>query len=66
MNEVLREWESIVNRVAKSTFGDKVFVCGRAGRWRDNEIKERISLRQEVYKKVIKICGMSTVDYVEK
>ena len=67
MNEVLREWESIVNRVAKREVGDKMIVCGRAARWWD---KEKISLRREVYKEVIirvgKICGMSTVDYVEK
>ena len=54
MNEVLREWESIVNRVAKREVGDKMIVCGRAARWWDNEIKEKISLRREVYKKVIK------------
>ena len=51
MNEVLREWERIVNRVAKSEVGDNMIDCGR---WWDNEIKEKISLRREVYKKVIK------------
>ena len=54
VNEVLGEWESIVNRVAKREVGDKMIVCGRAARWWDNEIKEKISLRREVYKKVIK------------
>ena len=53
MNEVLREWESIVNRVAKREVGDKMIVCGRAARWWDKELKE-ISLRREVYKKDIK------------
>ena len=46
-----------------------MIVCGRAARWWDNEIKEKISLRREVYKRLLrvgKICGMSTVDYVEK
>ena len=52
--EVLREWESIVNRVAKREVGDKMIVCGRAARWWDKELKEKISLRREVYKKVIK------------
>ena len=51
VNEVLREWESIVNRVAKREVGDKMIVCGRAARWWD---KEKISLKREVYKKVIK------------
>ena len=30
-----------------------MIVCGRAARWWDNEIKEKISLRRELYKKVI-------------
>ena len=41
LNEVLMEWENIVNRVAKSEVGEKVIVCGRAARWWDNEIKEK-------------------------
>ena len=55
VNEVLMEWENIVNRVAKSEVGEKMIVCGRAARWWDNEIKEKIiiSLRRELYKKVI-------------
>ena len=31
-----------------------MIVCGRAARWWDKELKEKISLRREVYKKVIK------------
>ena len=53
VNEVLREWENIVNRVAKSEVGEKMIACGRAARWWDIEIKEKISLRRELYKKVI-------------
>ena len=49
----LDEWESIVNKVAKREIGDKVIMCGRSARWWDNEIKERISFRREVYRKVI-------------
>ena len=30
--KVLKEWESIVNRVARDTVGEKVIVCGRSGR----------------------------------
>ena len=47
VNEVWREWESIVNRVAKRDVGGKMIVCGRVARWWDNE---KISLRREVYK----------------
>ena len=47
---VLMEWENIVNRVVKSEVGEKMIVCGRAARWWDNEIKEQISLRRELYK----------------
>ena len=66
MNEVLREWESFVNRVAKSGVGDKMIVGGRAARW---WIKERMSLRREIIRrllKVEKIHGMTTVDFIEK
>ena len=52
VNLVLHEWESIVNRVARKEVGEKLIVCGRAARWWDNEIKDNISLRREVYKKV--------------
>ena len=30
-----------------------MIVCGRLARWWDSEIKERIALRQQLYKKVI-------------
>ena len=53
VNEVLMEWENIVNRVVKSEVGEKIIVCGRAARWWDNEIKEKLCLRSELYKKVI-------------
>ena len=51
---VLHEWESIVNRVAKKEVGEEMIVCGRAARWWDSELKDKISLRREVYKKVIR------------
>ena len=38
------------NRAAKSEVGGKRIDCGRAARWWDNE---KISLRRELYKKVI-------------
>ena len=31
-----------------------MIVCGRAARWWDKELKEKISLRRDVYKEVIK------------
>ena len=45
---VLHEWESIVNRVARMDVGENMIVCGRAARWWDSELKDKISLRQEV------------------
>ena len=53
VSEVLQEWEGIVNRVAKIAVGEKVILCGRSATWWDSEIKERIALRWELYKKVI-------------
>ena len=35
VNELLMEWENIVNRVAKSEVWEKMLVCGRAARWVD-------------------------------
>ena len=31
-----------------------MIICGRAARWWDSELKDKISLRREVYKKVIR------------
>ena len=33
VNEVVMEWESVVNRVAKCELGEKMIVCGRTARW---------------------------------
>ena len=33
VNEIVMEWESVVNRVAKCELGEKMIVCGRAARW---------------------------------
>ena len=51
VNEVVMEWESVVNRVAKSELGEKMIVCGRAARWWDEQIKDRINVKRKVYKK---------------
>ena len=53
VNEVVMEWESVINRVAKCEFGEKMILCGRAARWWDEQIKDKINRRQEVYKKVV-------------
>ena len=53
MGEVLREWECIVNRVAKSEVGKKMIVCGKSARWWDSEVKNKINSRRKVYKNVL-------------
>ena len=50
MSGVLHEWESIVNRVARNEVGEGMIICGRAARWWDRELMDKISLRREVYK----------------
>ena len=46
-------WESVVNRVAKCELGEKMIVCGRAARWWDEQINDKINARRQVYKKVV-------------
>ena len=53
VNEVVMEWERVVNSVAKCELGEKMIVCGRAARWWDEQIKDRINARREVYRKVV-------------
>ena len=50
VQEVVHEWEDIINRVAKSVVEEKTIACGKSARWWDNEI---INRRYEVYKKVV-------------
>ena len=50
VQEVVHEWEDIVNRVAKSVVGEETIVCGKSARWWDND---KINCRREIYKKVI-------------
>ena len=70
VNEVLMEWENIVNRVAKSEVGEKMIVCGRATRWWDNEIKEKIIVwgENDIRKLLVvgKSYGTSIVDCVKR
>ena len=53
VNEVVMEWESVINRVAKCELGEKMIVCRRAARWWDEQIKDKINARRVVYKKVV-------------
>ena len=53
VNDVLMEWERIVNRVAKVEVGEKMIVCGRAAKWWDGEIRDKVNLRREVYRKMV-------------
>ena len=45
VQEVVHEWEDIVNRVTKSVVGEKTIVCGKSARWWDND---KINRRREV------------------
>ena len=49
---VLADWESIVNEVAKAVVGEKLIVCGRAARWWNAEVKAKIEHRRDVYRKI--------------
>ena len=53
VGEVLREWESIVNRVAKREVGEKMIVCGKSARWWDSEVKDKINSRRKLYKSML-------------
>ena len=54
VSEVLEDWESIVNRVAKAKVGEKVVVCGRVATWWDDEIKAEIEQSRELYKRILR------------
>jgi hypothetical protein len=54
VSAVVEEWEQVVKKVARAEVGEKVVVCGRADRWWDDEIKQKIEQRIEVYKKFVK------------
>ena len=41
-----------MKRVASKEIGEKVIVCGKAARWWDEEIKDKIRLRRQVYKEI--------------
>ena len=39
--------------LAKCELGEKMIMCGRTARWWDEQIKDKINARREVYKKVV-------------
>ena len=45
VQEVVHEWEDIVNRLAKSVVEEKPIVCGKLASWWDNEVKDKIKAR---------------------
>ena len=63
---VVQDWEDTVKRVASKEIGEKVIVCGKAVRWWDGEIKEKIRLRRRVYKEISsgRENGESITNYV--
>ena len=66
VDEVLKAWEALVNRVAKEVIGEKMIVCGRAARWWDSEVKDKINSRWEMYKKVMNGDENSWEDYCKR
>ena len=52
MKAVVQDWEETVKRIASKEIEEKVIVCGKAARWWDGEIKEKIRLRRQVYKEI--------------
>ena len=53
--KVVGRYESVVNRVATVSVSlgiEKMIVCSRAARWWDEQIKDKINARPQVYKVV--------------
>ena len=61
VNEVVMEWESVVNRVAKCELGEKMIVCGGMSRSKIKLTQDGRYIRRLLM--VWKICGVSIVDY---
>ena len=57
VNAALEQWEQVVKKVASTEVGEKVIVCGRAVRWWDDEIKQKIEERRELYRKILRGQG---------
>ena len=63
VGKVLREWECMVNRVAKSEVGKKMIVCGKSAWWWESEVKDENNFRRKVYKNVLRGCEDAVEDY---
>ena len=67
INEVVMEWESVVNRVAKCELEEKMIVCSRAASIGGGMNRSKIKLTQDgkYIRRLLmdgKICGVSIVD----
>ena len=61
----VEKWEQVVKKVASAEVGEKVIVCGRAVRWWDDEIKQKIEERREVYRKILRGQGELWKEYTK-
>ena len=52
VNAMVQDWEDTVKGITSKEIGEKMIVCGKAGRWWDGEIKEKIRLTRQVYKEI--------------
>ncbi|CAB1119768.1 unnamed protein product [Ectocarpus sp. CCAP 1310/34] len=52
-DRVIEGWESIVNATAERVVGTKVVRCGVSVKWWDDELKEEIGERREVFNKYL-------------
>ena len=52
VGEVLREWESIVNKV-RGSWGEKMIVCGKSVRWWESEVKDKVNSRRKLCKSML-------------
>ncbi|CAB1110306.1 unnamed protein product [Ectocarpus sp. CCAP 1310/34] len=53
-DRVIEGWESIVNATAERVVGRKVVRCGVSVKWWDDELKEEIGERREVFKQYLR------------
>ena len=69
VNEVVMEWENIINRVAKCELGEKIIVCDRQLGGGMSRLRTELTQGGKCIGRLImveRICGMSIVDYVRR
>ena len=69
VNEVVMEWESVVNRVAKCELGEKMIVCGRQLGSGMSKLRTELTHDGKCIGRLLmveRICGISIVDYVRR